>query len=36
VLFTEKQDLCPEGIEPVAVVDVVDDAMEEAFRQNAK
>ncbi len=36
VLFTEKQDLCPEGIEPVAVVDVVDDAMEEAFRQNAE
>ena len=36
MLFTEKQDLCPEGIEPVAVVDVVDDAMEEAFRQNAE
>jgi peptide chain release factor subunit 1 len=31
-----KKDICPEGIEPVAVVDVVDDAMEEAFRQKAE
>jgi peptide subunit release factor 1 (eRF1) len=37
VLLMEKQQgLCPEGIEPLAVVDVVDDAMEEAFRQNTE
>ena len=32
----EKKGICPEGILPVPVVDVVDDAMEEAFRQNAE
>jgi len=32
----KKKGLCPEGVEPVAVVDVVDDAMEEAFRQKAE
>lgn len=36
LLMEKKQGLCPEGIEPVAVVDVVDDAMEETFRQNAE
>jgi peptide chain release factor subunit 1 len=36
LLMEKKQGLCPEGIEPVAVVDVVDDAMEEAFRQKAE
>jgi len=32
----KKKGLCPEGVEPVAVVDVVDDAMEAAFRQKAE
>jgi peptide chain release factor subunit 1 len=37
VLLTEKKKgLCPEGTLPVEVVDVVDDAMEEASRQNAE
>ncbi len=37
VLAVEKRKgLCSEGVEPVKVVDVVDDAMEEAFRQNAE
>jgi len=37
VLLTEKKKgLCPEGTLPIEVVDVVDDAMEEASRQNAE
>jgi len=36
LLMEEKKGICPEGILPVPVVDVVDDAMEEAFRQNAE
>lgn len=37
VLLTEKKKgTCPEEADPVAVVDVVDDAIEEAFRQRAE
>lgn len=32
----KKKGICPEGIEPVAVVDVVDDAIEEASRQKSE
>ncbi len=32
----KKKGICPEGIEPLAVVDVVDDAIEEASRQKSE
>ena len=32
----KKKGLCPEEIKPVAVADIVDNAMEEAFRQNTE
>jgi len=32
----KKKRLCPEDIEPIAVVDVVDDAIEEASRQKSE
>ena len=32
----KKKGVCPEGVEPIAVVDVVDDAIEEATRQKSE